>query len=471
VTAHTTGRRTVTILALAGLSFAMVQTMVAPALPAIQRQLGASTEAATWLLTVNLVSTAAAAPVLSRLGDIRGRKGVLLIVMTVFGAGTVVCALSTSLGVMIAGRAIQGVGGAIFPLSFGVIREELPRHRVAQGIGMMSATFGVGGVMGVLLAGPVVDRLGYPWIFWIVLPLIVVSVIAVRRYVPDTPPRHHARLDLGGAALLTSGLTLTLVAIGEGNDLGWDSPLVLLGFAAGTVLFTSFAFHELRTADPIVDMRTMQRRAVWTTNATGVAVGFGMFGSLLLIPQLVQASNPGGFGFGATVTETDLFVLPIALGMLVGGPLAGQVGVRLGNRFPLLIGIGCSAAGYASLSIWHDQRLHVLTAAFLMGLGLGLSWAAMASLIVEAVDPDQTSVAASMNAIARTCGGALSGQVAGSILGATAVAGAVSEFGFVVATLVCCGALIVALALALLIPGKKGLAAQGGRLVSVEQSQ
>ena len=450
---------TLAVLAVAGLSFALLQTMVAPALPAIQREYGASTTAVTWVLTVYLLSASIATPVLGRLGDMFGKERLLVIVLFVLAAGTLVSALSNSLELLIAGRAIQGAGGAIFPLSFGIIRDEFPRERVGAGIGLISATFGIGGGAGLVLAGVIVDHLDYTWIFWLSLVVILGAVVATHFFVPESPVKTPARIDWGGAALLAAGLGSGLLAVSEGNNWGWSSAPVLGMLAASAVLLVVWARYELRVREPLVDMRMMRLRGVWTTNVTGLMVGFGMFGSFLLVPQLVQMPEAADFGFGASVTQAGLFLLPSSAVMLFAGPFAGWLGGRLGPRTPVLIGIALVGLGFVQLAALHDQPWHIYLNSLITGAGIGLSFASMATLIVEAVPQTQTGVATGMNTIMRSVGGALGAQISASIVGAhLGASGLPTESGFVVAFVVSAGALGLAFCAALLIP-RRGQAA------------
>ncbi len=178
---------TLGILVLATMAYALQQTLVAPAMPAIQDDLGVSTTAITYLLTAFLLTGSVATPVMGRLGDMFGKKRLLVIALGVFAFGSLVCALSSSIEVLIAGRAIQGIGSAVFPLAFGIIRDEFPRERVASAVGLLSATFGIGGGAGIVLSGVIVDNLDYEWIFWLGLAVILIALIAAAMFVPESP--------------------------------------------------------------------------------------------------------------------------------------------------------------------------------------------------------------------------------------------------------------------------------------------
>ena len=212
---------TLAVLALAALAFALSQTMVAPALPEIQRELDASTTQVTWVLTVYLLTASVATPVLGRLGDIFGKERVLVLVLAVFGVGSLIAAVSHSIEVLILGRAVQGAGGAVFPLAFGIIRDEFPRERVATGIGLISATFGIGGGGGLVLSGVIVDNLSYEWLFWLALVVVAIALVATHLFVPESPIKTPARIDWSGAALLSAGLTCLLIGVSYGAIAGY----------------------------------------------------------------------------------------------------------------------------------------------------------------------------------------------------------------------------------------------------------
>ncbi len=354
---------------------------------------------------------------------------------------------------LVAGRAIQGVGGAVFPLAFGIIRDEFPPERVGTAIGLISATFGVGGGGGLVLAGIIVDHLDYTWIFWLALVVIIAATVATHFFVPESPVKSPARIDWLGAAGLGASLVCLLVAVSEGNAWGWGSARFLGLLAAGVLILLAWARWEQRVEQPLVDMRMMRLRGVWTTNLTALMVGFGMFGAYLLLPQLVQMPAVAGFGFGASVTQAGLFLLPSAAVMLVAGPVAGAMGNRFGARIPLLLGVGVATLSFVMFATAHDARWEIYVASALNGVGIGLSFASMATLIVDAVPQGQTGVATGMNTIMRTIGGALGAQIAASVVAAHVGArGLPAESGYTEAFWLSAGVLAVALLCALAIP-------------------
>jgi EmrB/QacA subfamily drug resistance transporter len=465
VNAHSS--RTLLVLAAAGLAYALAQTMIVPALPAIQRDLGGDPADATWLLTAFLLTSSVATPLVGRLGDMYGKEHWLLFCLAVFGAGSVVAALAGSLPMMIAGRAIQGAGGGIFPLAIGIIRDEFPREKVATGIGTISAMFGIGGGVGLVVAGLLVDGVGVAWIFWLSAAASAAAAWATWRFVPESPVRVRARIDWVGGALLSGTLLALLLAVSEGNTWGWTSGGVIGLFTAAIVLGVVWGRWEWRVTDPLVDLRLMRQRAVWTTNVVTFAIGFAMFGSFVLIPQLVQTPPVAGYGFAASVTASGLFLLPSSLVMLVAAPLSGRLGTRHGSKLPLALGSVFASAGYFWLAALHGARIDIYIGSLLLGLGIGLAFAATANLMVEAVPQEVTGVASAINAIMRTVGGAIGAQISAAIVSADLVLGGrfPAESGFVTAFAMSGVGALVALGVTFLIPSRER--ARAGRPAEV----
>jgi EmrB/QacA subfamily drug resistance transporter len=451
---------TLAVLALAALSYALLQTMVAPALPEIQHELGTAPTQATWVLTVYLLSASIFTPILGRLGDMFGKERVLVTVLALFAFGSLIAALSSSLELLVAGRAVQGAAGAVFPLAFGIIRDEFPRDRVATGIGLISATFGIGGGAGLILSGLIVDHLSYRWIFWFGLVVVVVATVATHLWVPESPVKSPARVDLGGAVLLSAGLTAFLLAVSEGNRWGWTSARIIGLFVAAAVIIAVWVLFEQRVREPLVDIDLLSLRGVWTTNLTGFLLGFGMFGSFILVPQFVQMPTAAGYGFAVGVTGAGLFMLPSTVVMLVAGPLAGTLAGRVGSKVPLVVGTAAASASFVLLAIAHDHEWQIVVAVALLGFGIGLSFASMANLIVDAVPQHQTGEATGMNTIMRTVGGAFGAQIAAAIITNHVEPGTTfpTESGFTAAFVMGAVSVAVAFLAATLIPGRRAAA-------------
>jgi EmrB/QacA subfamily drug resistance transporter len=452
---------TFAVLALGGAAYAMLQSLVAPALPTIQQDLHTTATSATWVLTAYLLSASVCTPIIGRLGDMHGKERMLVIVLGVLGLGTLISALAGSVELMIFGRVVQGAGGAVFPLAFGIIRDEFPRERVATGIALISAILGVGGGAGIVLAGPIVQHLSYHWLFWFPLAAVAIAMVATHFFVPESPIKTPGKVNWSGGVLLSGWLVALLLAVSEAPAWGWGSAKTLGLLALAATLCAAWIANERGAAEPLVDMRMMRRRGVWTVNATAVLLGAGMFSSFVLIPQFVEMPTSTSFGFGASVTGAGLFLLPSTIAMLVVSPLAGRLASTVGSRVPLLLGAVTTMAAFVLLAFAHTEPFEVYVAAALMGTGIGFAFSAMANLIVEAVRPEETGVATGMNTVMRSIGGAVGGQIGASVLAANVAAdGLPTEHGFTIAFALAAGALLVSILTALAVPRPQRRSAQ-----------
>jgi len=454
------------VLALGGSSYALLQSLVAPALPDIQHALHTSENAVSWILTAYLLSASVATPLIGRLGDMYGKERLLMIVLALLSVGTLVSALAMSLPLMLVGRVIQGAAGGIFPLAFGIIRDEFPRERVAGAIGLMSALLGVGGGAGVILAGPIVDNVSFHYLFWLPLVPVVIATIATHLFVPESPIRRPGRVNWTGAALMSAGLSAVLLAVSETANWHWLSAKTLGCIAAGLVLLALWVRSESRSREPLVDMKMMRIRGVWTTNAVALLLGFGMYASFILLPQFVEAPARAGYGFGASVTQAGLFLVPTTVAMLIVSTQTGRLEKLFGSKPLLLVGAGLAFASFATLSVARGQRWEIYVASALLGSGIGLAFAAMANLIIENVGAGQTGVATGMNTVTRTVGGGFGGAATASLLaGTVGLSGYPTAHGYTAAFAVCAVALAVGVVVGLGIPQRRPEAAFGPHAV------
>jgi EmrB/QacA subfamily drug resistance transporter len=444
---------TFAVLALAGATYAVLQSLVAPAIPEIQHEFHTSTTSAAWVLTAYLLSASIFTPVLGRLGDMFGKERMLVGTLVVLAFGTLLAAISTNISVLIAGRVIQGAGGAIFPLAFGIIRDEFPRERIPHGIALISAILGIGGGLGIVLAGPIIDALSIHWLFWIPLVLIVIATVLAILFVPESPIKTPGRINWSGAALLSAWLTALLVGISEGSEWGWTDGRTLGLFAAAIILLVLWIANEQRAAEPLVDMDMMRIRGVWTVNASAFLIGAGMYSSFVLIPQFTETDASAGYGFSASVTQAGLFLLPCTVMMLVVSPFAGRMSARVGSRVPLIGGSVATCLAFVLLAVAHTEKWEMYVASGILGIGIGLAFASLANLIVEAVRPEQTGVATGMNTVMRSLGGSVGSQIGASVIAGTVVGTALpTEHGFELAFIIAAAACALGAVASLAVP-------------------
>jgi EmrB/QacA subfamily drug resistance transporter len=441
------------VLSIGGLAYAMLSSAVIPALPDIQHALGASEEGVTWLLTGYLLSASIATSILGRLGDMYGKERLLLLTLVLLAIGTAISGLSTSLLPMVIGRVIQGAGGGIFPLAFGIVRDEFPRDKVAGSIGTLSSILGVGGGIGIVVGGLIVEHLNYHWLYWIPLIVIVLAAVLTWRVVPESPIRVPGKVNWTAAALMAAGFTCVLVAISETTVWGWGSVKTIGLLLVGLVLCGAWVLVEVSSAEPLIDMAMMRIRGVWTTNLVAFLLGAGMYSAFLIIPQFAQLPTSTGFGFGASIVTAGLYLLPAALGMSLVGPFAGRVARRFGSRSAVIAGSGITALAFVWLTAMHAHPYDMLISTALMGVGIGLAFAALGNLIVQAVPPHQTGVASGMNTVMRTLGGAIGGQIIATLItDNTASSGLPTVTGFTLSFALEATFLVIAFAAALLVP-------------------
>jgi MFS family permease len=462
-------RWTFLALTASALAFSVMQSLVIPALPSLEHSLHASADAVAWLLTGYLLSAAICTPLLGRVGDMLGKKRVLVIILIVLTLGTMVSALATTFPIMLVGRIITGAGGAVFPLAFGIIRDEFPRERVVGGIGFLSSILGVGVGLGIVLAGPIIVHLNYHWLYWAPLMLSGVATVTTILFVPESPIRTPGRINTTGALLMSGWLIAGLLAVSEGPTIGWGKPAVIALFLVAAALIPIWIRSENHSATPLVDMKMMRIPEVWTTNLCAMLFGFGMYVMFTIVPLFVETPTRYHYGLGATVTQSGLDLLPFAAAMLIVAPLTGRLSSAFGARRVLLAGCIFAASSYVVLVFWHAHTWQVLIAAGLLGIGIAMGYAAMSNLVVEAVPQSQTGIATGMNTNIRNIGAAVGAGVATSFVVSTLLAdGTPAEHGYILAFVISAVALLVAAGTALLIPSRPVHEVTGADLASAQ---
>ena len=416
------------VLLAAGVSFALTQTIVLPALSVLGQEYGASTTATSWIVTGFLLSASVSTPILGKLGDVYGKGRVLTVVLALFALGGTINALAGSIEQVIAGRVLQGVAGGVFPLSFGIIRDTFPRERVPGAISLVSSVFGVGAGVGLPLSGVIVDSTHASVVFWISL-VAVPAALAAYRVIPQTPTVQGMRIDWTGALLLSGALALLLLGVTQAPSLGWGSPANVGLLLGGAALMVAWIKVEQRVDQPLIELGVLRQRAVLATNVTGLLTGLAMFSGFLLIPQIAQAPESTGYGLGASVTMAGLLLAPSALGQLAAGPVAGRLGVRIGFRTTLVIGSLLSCSAFTLLAVLHDRAWHLVVGGLLLGAGIAFAFASMANLIVAAVQQNEVGIATGINTVTRTVGGAFGSAISTAVLASTIGAGGLPSGG------------------------------------------
>ncbi|MFV2178610.1 MFS transporter [Actinomadura sp. LOL_016] len=409
---------TLVALAAAGMVVSVQQTLVIPLLPQLMVTFDASVTAVTWVFTASLLAGAVATPLLTRFGDMYGKKRMILLALVLLMAGSVLCAASGSLGTLIAGRALQGVSSAMVPLAIGMIRDTFPRDRITTAIGVVSATMGVGGSIGMIVTGLIADRTtSHRPVFWIAAALGAVALVLVVVTARDVGARAGGRPDVPGAVLLAGWLVCLLLGISQGNAWGWTSGGVLALFGGALALCAAWTVVEMRVREPLVRLSLLVGARSLSANVASALLGFSMFAAFTLIASFVQADPElVGYGLGGTVLHVGLYMLPSTATMLLSSTQSGRITARIGPAYTLAAGSALAGLSYFWLAVFNTRVIDMLIFSAIQGLGFGVAYAALGTLAVQHVPMDQSGIASGVNSLVRVGGGSIAGAVTAAIL-------------------------------------------------------
>ena len=410
------GSRALVVLTVGALDFGLEQAIVAPALPAIQRHYHASPTATAWLLTGFLIAAAVATPLVGRLGDNFGRRRMLLASLSLFALGSLVCALGGSIGALILGRVIQGLGAGMAPLALALAREHVTVERVPTAVGLLVASASIGTVAGLLLAGVLVDHVGLSAIFWLLFAVAAALAVAVRLAVAESRPGIAAGTDLPGAVLLAGALASLMLAISHGNQWAWSSPRTLSLLGVAVLLACCFWARERTTAEPLLDPRILAARSIWSANLAMFALGFSLLISFTLVPLIGGYPKISGYGLGLSATEIGLILTPSGLATIAGGLLGGRTIARSGARAQALLGSMSALIAYLLLAVLPWTVTTLTLAMIPLGFGVGLSLGAITDLVVLCTPAERTAAIVAFNTVTRMSAAALGAQIAIAIV-------------------------------------------------------
>lgn len=453
------------VLAYAGIVASLTQTLVMPLLGQLPEILNTEPSNATWVVTASLLAGAVTTPVAGRLGDLLGKRPVLVGSVVPLVIGSVICAVSSSLWPMLIGRGLQGMGVGLIPVGIAALRDLLPPAKLGSGIALISSSLGVGGALGLPLAAAVVEYSSWRYLFWGVAALAAVAGALIFAVVPSTPPRaERGRFDLPGALGLGAALVCLLLAVSKGASWGWSSVTTISLFVAAVVVLLLWGAWELRSRDPLVDLRVTARPRVLLTNAASIVIGMSMFAQALIFPQLLQLPEATGYGLGQSMVAMGLWMAPGGLMMMLSSPLSAKLSALAGPKVTLILGAIIIAAGYGASVPLMGQPWGLMVGAIIISLGVGFAYGAMPALIMSAVPITETSAANSFNTLMRSIGTSVASAAIGAVLAemSTTFAGGISvptENGFKAGILIGCGVAAAAAVIALTIPTAKRAAA------------
>ncbi|MEV7344291.1 MFS transporter [Streptomyces sp. NPDC093544] len=461
----------VPVLAFAGIVVAVMQTLLVPVIKDLPELLGTTPSNATWVLTSTLLAGAVATPIMGRLGDLYGKRRMLLLSLSVMVVGSLIAGFTSQLLVMIVGRSLQGFAMGAIPLGIGLMRDMLPREKLGKAMALMSSSIGVGGGLALPVAALVAQHADWHALFFLAAALGVVSIVLTLVAVPESPMRAKGTFDVLGAIGLSAGLILFLLPITKGSDWGWTSVTTLGLFAAAAVVLLLWGVMELRLKAPLVDLRTTARRAVLFTNLASIMVGVAFYAVSLVLPQLLQLPKSTGYGLGQSMVVAGLCVAPLGLTMMFTAPVYAKISAKYGPKVTLIIGMVIIAIGYGAGLGLMSAAWQTIIIAVVLGAGIGLAYSSLPALIVGAVPASETGAANGLNTLMRSIGTSVSSAVIGMVLANTAnnVGGVAvpTMHGFRVSFMIATGAVVIGLLMALFLP--RGRPATAPQLIATSE--
>lgn len=449
----------IAVLAFAGMGGSFMQTILLPIQSELPELLNASRADTAWVITITLLVGAIFTPIAGKLGDMFGKRRIALVLLALLVAGSVIAALSTSVGPMIVGRGLQGMGTGVIPLGIAILRDVLPPKRLGSAIALVSATLGVGGALGLPISAFVTENYDWHILFWVAAGIGTLSFALFLVVIPASTLRTGGRFDFVGAIGLALGLGGVLLAVSKGNEWGWASVQTLALLIGGIAVLLLWGWYELRRDAPLVDIRVSARGPVLMTNLASIAMGFALFASSIVFPQLLQLPTETGSGLGLTLLQASFVLMPSGLAMLAMSPVAGRLERRFGPKPLLVAGAAIIAVTYLVAVLVDLEVWHVLVINTVIGVGIGLGYAAMPTLIMRAVPANETGSANGLNTLMRSLGTSVAAAVIAAVLAQSSIAvggaSVPSSDGFHLSLLLGLVAAIVCAALAAFIPKPK----------------
>lgn len=409
----------IAVLALSGAVVSLMQTLLVPIVPDIPHLLGVTVDDASWLITATLLASAVATPSLSKLADMFGKRRMMIVSLIMMIAGSVLGALSLSLPLLIVARALQGFSMALIPIGISIMRDEIPREKLGYAVALMSATMGIGAAIGLPLGGVIFFALGWHGIFWVPAIIAVLMLVALLLVIPESSLVSRGHFDYVGALLLSAALLSLLLAVTKGSTWGWTSAPTIGVFASSAGFFALWIPWEIRNRDPLVDLRTSMRRPVLLTNIASLLIGFSMYANMLSTTQLLQMPKSSGYGFGLSVLQAGVAMLPAALMMVVAAPISARLTRKFGPKTTLIVGALILGVGYTARTIFISTEWEIIVGAMVISTGIAVAYAAMPTIIMSAVPITETAAANGFNTVVRTIGTATSSAVIATTLTGT----------------------------------------------------
>ncbi|UOE44737.1 MFS transporter [Agromyces larvae] len=474
----------VAVLAITGIVVSLAQTLVVPIIQNLPAIFDTSAADAGWIITVTLLVGAVATPVIGRLGDLFGKKPVLLIAIVPFIVGSAICALAVDLGWMIVGRGLQGIATGMIPLGISLLHDALPKQKTGAAIALMSSSMGIGGALGLPIAAAVTQYADWRALFWATAVAAVLAFAAIFFVIPSGRSQTRSRgFDWIGTLGLAVGLVALLLGVSKGGDWGWTGVATITALVVAVVVLGLWGWYELRHRAPLVDLRTTVRPVVLLTNLASILVGFAMYALNLILPQVMQYPVELGYGLGLPMLGMGLCMVPMGLAMASVSKVGAGLSHRHGPKVTLAVAGIVIAIGYGSAAVvlatlgnrpagpadaaqiaWTIALL--VLGATVVGCGIGFAFGAMPALIMSSVPASEKAAANGFNSLMRSIGTTASAAVIGVVLAELTqqVGGHAlpTVAGFIVSLAIGAAGAIAASILAAVIPGDPGKGERSG---------
>ena len=420
--AYTT--RVMLILAMLIMIVMYVEGMLTPSLLSIASDFNVSISQVSLLLSVYLVTGVSVSPIVGKLGDIYGKKRMLVIVLFIYAVAVVSTGFSPNFTYMLVSRGIQGIGLTVMPLGMSLVREEFPRRLVPKAQALLSAMFGAGFAVSLPLGSLVSNDLGWRYTYHTAFPFVFALVAVAYIYIRESAYRRPGtRVDYFGAVIFAVALGLVVFGLSEGALIGWTSITVIGMIMAGVILFVPTFLYERsyskRGLEAILDSRLLSKRNVWIPNVVLAISGLGMFLAMQALTYRFESPTP--YGFSLSILDTGLSLVPFAIGTLIFGPITGSIITRIGVKQMSVLGPLVAAAGFFLEAIQPSFTM-TLVYGFVIGAGLSIMNASIINILVLSVEPRDMGLATSMNGTFRNLGSSVGASLAGAILATYSIA-------------------------------------------------
>ncbi|MGZ4907970.1 MAG: MFS transporter [Halobacteriota archaeon] len=408
------GVRVLLILSLTGFMVSFSESMLIPALPVLQSEFQTTEAVISWVPAIYLLVGSLTTPSFGKLGDTHGKKKLLLTALVFYTIAVIGNGFAWSIESLLAFRAIQGVGLAMFPLAFALIRDEFPKDKVATATGLVSAMFAVGATIGLVGGGWITQTFSWQTNYHLLAPVAAIVTLLVAWWVPESPLRTPSRLDAWGIVLLGIAIVGFLVPLTQGDVWGWGSPYTLGLFAIGVVATIALVYAELHVREPLIDFALKGVRYVLETNFIMFVAGFAMFLVYLALVYLTRTPPP--VGFGLDTFQAALSFVPAGLVILVAGPLFGRIVNRRGAKNALLLASIVIVVSFVFLTVFNASLVEIVVGTMILFAGIGGIFVAAINVLILYVPPSKTGSETALNTIFRFIGGAVGTAVAGELL-------------------------------------------------------